>query len=162
MLSGGRMASVANAPGKARGYADRGTVTWIVEVQVAMNISKTSFKTTVEWNTIPWKKLERKVFKLQLRIYKASQRGDIKAVRKLQKTLLRSWSAKCLAVRKVTQDNRGKKTAGVDGQKSLSPQARLALVKSLKLGNKAAPTRRVWIPKLGFEGEKRPLSIPTI
>ncbi len=39
------MASVANAPGKARGYADRGTVTWIVEVQVAMNISKTSFKT---------------------------------------------------------------------------------------------------------------------
>ena len=50
----------------------------------------------------------------------------------------------------------------MDGQKSLSPQARLALVKSLKLGNKAAPTRRVWIPKLGFEGEKRPLSIPTI
>jgi hypothetical protein len=103
-------------PCNEEGYADRGTVTWNVEVPVAMYTSKTSFKTTVEWNTIPWQKLERKVFKLQKRIYKASQRGDVKAVRKLQKTLLHSWSAKCLAVRRVTQDNRGKKTAGVDGR----------------------------------------------
>jgi RNA-directed DNA polymerase len=137
-------------------------VIWIVEVQVAMNKSKTSFKTTVEWNIIPWRKYQRKVFKLQKRIYKASQRGDVKIVRKLQKTLLNSWSAKCLAVRRITQDNRGKKTAGVDGIKSLSPEARLNLVKSLKLGNQASPTRRVWIPKPGSEGEKRPLSIPTI
>ncbi|MBA3924409.1 MAG: reverse transcriptase N-terminal domain-containing protein [Nostocaceae cyanobacterium] len=135
---------------------------WIVEVQVAMYTSKTSFKTTVEWNAIPWRKLERKVFKLQKRIYKASQRGDIKAVKKLQKTLLHSRSAKCLAVLRVTQDNRGKKTAGVDGLKSLSPKARLILVQSLKLGHKAVPTRRVWIPKPGSKGEKRPLSIPTL
>lgn len=60
-------------------------MTWIVEVQVAMYTSKTSFKTTVEWNAIPWRKLERKVFKLQKRIYKASQRGDVKAIRQLQK-----------------------------------------------------------------------------
>jgi RNA-directed DNA polymerase len=99
---------------------------------------------------------------LQKRIYKASQRGDVKAVRKLQKTLLHSWSAKCLAVRRITQDNRGKKTAGVDGVKSLSPAARLTLVNSLKLGNKATPTRRVWIPKPGCREEFRPLSIPTI
>ena len=52
-------------------------------------------------------------------------RGDVKIVRKLQKTLMRSWSAKALAVRKVTQDNQGKKTAGVDGVKSLIPKARL-------------------------------------
>lgn len=135
---------------------------WNVEVLVAMYTSKTSFKTTVEWNTIPWRKLERRVFKLQKRIYKASQRSDVKAVRKLQKTLLRSWSAKCLSVRRVTQDNRGKKTAGVDGLKNLSPKARLTLVQSLKLGQKAAPTRRVWIPKPGSGGEKRPLSIPTL
>ncbi|WP_208491960.1 reverse transcriptase N-terminal domain-containing protein [aff. Roholtiella sp. LEGE 12411] len=127
-----------------------------------MYTSKTSFKTTVEWNAIPWRKLERIVFKLQKRIYKASQRGDVKAVRQLQKTLLHSWSAKCLAVRRVTQDNRGKKTAGVDGLKNLSPKARLILVYSLKLGQKAAPTRRVWIPKPGSKGEKRPLSIPTL
>lgn len=43
----------------------------------------------IEWNEIPWRKLERKVFKLQKRIFKASKRGDIKAVRKLQKTLMR-------------------------------------------------------------------------
>lgn len=137
-------------------------MTWIVEVQVAMYTSKTSFKTTVEWNAIPWRKLERKVFKLQKRIYKASLRGDVKAIRQLQKTLLHSWSAKCLAVRRVTQDNRGKKTAGVDGLSNLSPKARLILVQSLKPGDKAAPTRRVWIPKPGCEGEKRPLSIPTL
>ena len=41
------------------------------------------------------------------RIFRASERGDVKAVRKLQKTLIRSWSARALAVRKVTQDNQG-------------------------------------------------------
>jgi RNA-directed DNA polymerase len=115
----------------------------------------------IQWRDIPWKKLERRVFKLQKRIYQASNRGDVKVVRKLQKTLLRSWSAKCIAVRRVTQDNKGKKTAGVDGIKSLSPEARLKLVKRLKPDSKSRPTRRVWIPKPGTE-EKRPLGIPTM
>lgn len=61
----------------------------------------------------------------------------------------------------MTQDNQGKKTAGVDGVKSLTPQQRLSLISQLKLGKKAAPTRRVWIPKPGTQ-EKRPLGIPTI
>jgi RNA-directed DNA polymerase len=74
---------------------------------------------------------------------------------------MKSWSARALAVRRVTQDNTGKKTAGVDGQKSLSPTARLKLVNNLKLGSKVSPTRRVWIPKPGTE-EKRPLGIPTM
>ncbi len=114
-----------------------------------------------EWSDINWKKVERRVFKLQKRIYQASSRGDSRIVRKLQKTLMRSWSAKCLAVRRVTQDNQGKKTAGVDGVKALSPAARLNLIGQLKLGNKSKPTRRVWIPKPG-KNEKRPLGIPTI
>ncbi len=104
-----------------------------------------------KWQEIPWRKLERKVFKLQKRIYKASSRGDVKTVRRLQRLLMKSWSAKCLSVRRVTQDNQGKKTAGVDGIKSLSPEARLKLVGQLKLGNKTKPTRRVWIPKPGRE-----------
>jgi len=66
-----------------------------------------------------------------------------------------------LAVRKVTQDNQGKNTAGVDGIKSLSPVARLKLVKRLRLNDKVKPTRRVWIPKPGTQ-EKRPLGIPTM
>src|ERR687886_2478701 len=124
-------------------------------------MSKTLSNQTVEWNNIPWRKLERYVFKLQKRIYRASSRGDVRAVRRLQKTLMRSWSAKCLAVRRVTQDNQGKKTAGVDAIKSLSAVQRLKLVKNLKLSRKAKPTRRVWIPKPGTE-EKRPLGIPTM
>jgi RNA-directed DNA polymerase len=115
----------------------------------------------MEWKNIPWRKLERKVFKLQKRIFKASERSDVKTVRRLQKTLIRSWSAKCLAVRRVTQDNTGKKTAGVDGIKLLSPEARLRLVERLSLTGKSKPTRRIWIPKPGTE-EKRPLGIPTI
>src|SRR4028118_323770 len=124
-------------------------------------MSKTSFKTTVEWQSINWRKLERRVFKLQKRIFRASQRGDVKACRRLQKTLMKSWSAIRLAVRRVTQDNQGKKTAGIDGVKALTPQQRLSLIEQLKLGTKATPTRRVWIPKPGTE-EKRPLGIPTI
>ena len=115
----------------------------------------------VEWKHINWRKLERRVFKLQKRIYKASRRGDVKAFRRLQKTLMNSWGAKCLSVRRVTQDNQGKKTAGVDGVKSLSPEARLELVAKLKPSSKVKPTRRVWIPKPGTD-EKRPLGIPTV
>jgi RNA-directed DNA polymerase len=119
-------------------------------------------KRMMEWKAIPWRKLERKVFKLQTRIFKAHRRGDLKTMRKLQKTLARSWSGKCLAVRRVTQDNQGKNTAGIDGVKSLSPQQRLDLAQSLSLFSKASPFRRVWIPKPGNPSEKRPLSIPTI
>jgi RNA-directed DNA polymerase len=74
---------------------------------------------------------------------------------------MRSWSARVLAVRRVTQDNRGKLTAGVDGVKSLTPKQRIELVNQLRLNQKAKPTRRVWIPKPGKE-EKRPLGIPTM
>ena len=117
--------------------------------------------TTYEWRTLPWRQLERSVFKLQKRIYRASQRGDVKTVRRLQRLMMKSWSAKCLAVRRVTQDNQGKKTAGIDGVASLSPEDRMTLVGRLQLGDKAAPSRRVWIPKPGTT-EKRPLSIPVM
>jgi RNA-directed DNA polymerase len=116
---------------------------------------------TVGWDEIDWHKVERYVFKLQTRIYAASRRGDVKQVRKLQKTLMSSWSNKVLSVRKVTQDNRGKRTAGVDGIKILSPEERISLVGQLGITGKSHPTRRVWIPKPGTD-EKRPLGIPTI
>ena len=120
-----------------------------------------SDKSTMEWRQVDWRKLEKRVFKLQKRIYQASSRGDVRAVRRLQKTLMRSWSAKMLAVRRVTQDNQGKRTAGVDGVKSLTPKQRFELVSELRLNRKVKPTRRVWIPKPGTE-EKRPLGIPTV
>lgn len=121
----------------------------------------TATRPMYEWQDLPWRKIERAVFKLQKRIYQASQRGDTKAIHKLQRLLISSWSARCLAVRRVTQDNRGKNTAGVDGVKTLTPPERLQLAQTLTLSQTACPVRRVWIPKPG-KVEKRPLGIPTL
>lgn len=115
-----------------------------------------------EWSDINWRKLERNVFKLQKRIYQASNRDDVKLVRRLQKLLISSWSARSLSVRRLTQDSQGKKTTGVDGLKSLTPKQRFTLVSKIALDSTVKLTRRVWIPKPGTE-EKRPLGIiPTM
>ena len=117
-----------------------------------------------EWKDVNWKKLQQRTFKLQKRIYRASQRGDVKLVSCLQKLLVKSRAAALLAVRRVTQDNHGKKTAGVDGVKELAPPARLELAAKLKAKpyqRKAKAVRRVWIPKAGTS-EQRPLGIPVM
>lgn len=114
-----------------------------------------------EWNTwqeINWKKVEVAIFKLQKRIYRASQSGDVKRVHK--RLLTTSHYGKLWATRRVTQDNQGRKTAGVDGINSLNPLERLEMVKKLQINGKSKPTRRVWIPKPNEE--KRPLGIPTM
>ncbi|WP_162052113.1 reverse transcriptase N-terminal domain-containing protein [Gloeothece verrucosa] len=126
-----------------------------------MNKSKTSLKTTVEWKDINWRTLERRVFKLQKRIYKAAERGDNKAVRRLQKTLANSWSAKALATRKVTQDNKGKKIAGIDGIKWLNSPQKIQLAQTLKLNGKAKAARQIEIPQ-DERKEKPPFKIPTL
>jgi RNA-directed DNA polymerase len=74
---------------------------------------------------------------------------------------LKSRAAALLAVRRVTQDNQGKHTAGIDGIKSLAPHQRQALAANLSKLPIGSPTRRVWIPKPG-KAELRPLSIPTL
>jgi hypothetical protein len=112
-----------------------------------------------EWKTMPWRKLEVRVFKLQRRIYQATNRGETQKARSLQKLLAASWSAKSLAVRRVTQENKGKKTAGVDGVKSLTPPQRLKLISAMDLHAPVKPVRRIWIPKPGKLAE-RPLGIP--
>jgi len=68
-----------------------------------------------DWAQIPWRKLERSVYRLQKRIYQASGRGDVAVVHNLQRLVMKSRAARTLAVRRVTQDNHGKRTAGVDG-----------------------------------------------
>jgi RNA-directed DNA polymerase len=118
-----------------------------------------------DWSMLPWRKLEQHVYRLQKRIYRAAECGNVQAVHRLQKLLMRSRSAQLLAVRRVSQDNQGKKTAGIDGVKSLTPAERLLLVKAIhprhQRKRKAQPVRRVWIPKPGKQ-EKRPLGIPVM
>jgi hypothetical protein len=66
-----------------------------------------------EWKDLPWHKIQQQVYRLQKRIFKASRRGDVKTVHRLERLLMKSWAARCLAVRRVTQDNAGKKVRPV-------------------------------------------------
>ena len=86
-----------------------------------------------DWRAVSWPQVERTVFRLQQRIYRASQRGDDRTVKSLQRLLSKSWSARMLAVRRVTQENKGRKTAGVDGIASLKAPERTELAKHLPL-----------------------------
>lgn len=118
---------------------------------------------TEDWQTLHWRTYQRNVFRLQKRIYQATLRNDFKRVRNLQRLLLRSFSVRCLAVRQVSQDNRGKNTPGVDGVARLTPLQRMRMVNQLRnLRHNPAPIRRVYIPKPNNPNEQRPLGIPTM
>ncbi len=122
-----------------------------------------SVKTSESWRALPWKKFRRNLFRLQKRVYKAVQVGDKRKARFLQKLILKSTSARFLAIRLVSQLNAGKKTAGIDGKKSLSFEERFNLEEQLKMnsGNwKHQGLREIPIPKK--DGTTRMLKIPTI
>jgi RNA-directed DNA polymerase len=112
------------------------------------------------WHDIDWAKCHKKVKSLQARIVKATSEGRWRMVRKLQQLLTRSFSAKAIAVKRVTE-NKGKRTAGVDGETWNTPESKAKAIDSLKRrGYKSSPLRRVEIPKK--DGKKRKLGIPTI
>lgn len=113
------------------------------------------------WEDLNFDKIERDVFRLQLRIFRASKEGKRSQVHQLQKLLISSFTAKCLAVAKVSERNAGRNTAGVDGVRSLSERQKLKLANDLSLQQNPPPVRRVFIPKPGTT-EKRPLGIPTL
>jgi len=69
-----------------------------------------------EWDQVDWGQAEENVRRLRRRIFAASQAGDLKKVRNLQKLMLRSRSNALVSVRRVTEVNAGRKTAGVDGR----------------------------------------------
>nr|QNO50075.1 hypothetical protein NEPELPOK_00026 [Methanosarcinales archaeon ANME-2c ERB4] len=97
----------------------------------------------------------------QSRITKAVKKRKWYLVKRLQYLLTNSFYAKLFAVKSVTQ-NKGKRTAGIDGAKWITPNSRMNA--ALKLSDKrykAKPLRRVYIPKPGST-KKRPLSIPTM
>ena len=109
----------------------------------------TNRQTETDWTAIDWRKAERLVRNLRQRIFRATQAGDWKKVRSLQKLVLRSQANRELSVRRVTQINQGKHTPGVDKVVVKTPQARGRMVDALANYHvwKAKPTRRVYIPK---------------
>jgi hypothetical protein len=123
-------------------------------------IEPTKGQTPPTWADIDWHAVETNVGRLQERIYRATQDGDWMRVKGLQKLLARATSTKLLAIRRVTQENQGKNTAGVDGMTCDTPEARLELLREgLRLeGYRPLPVRRVYIPK--DNGKQRPLGIP--
>lgn len=118
---------------------------------------------TTDWQSINWRKAGRIVRNLRQRIFRASQAGNIKQAKSLQKLLLRSYSNILLSVRRATQVNAGKNTAGVDKVLVKTPKARGELVDELSTYQpwRASPVKRVYIPKADGK-RKRPLGIPTI
>jgi RNA-directed DNA polymerase len=118
------------------------------------------------WQNLPWDKFQARIKKIQTRIYQDTRHGKWKQVRDQQRLLHHSMAAKALAISKITQKNRGKMTAGLDGQVYLTAKSRIALLSEINtqhLFSKAyKPThvKRIFIPKP--DGSKRPLGIPTV
>jgi RNA-directed DNA polymerase len=115
------------------------------------------------WDRVSWLSAEENVRRLRQRIFTASQAGDLKRVRNLQKLMLRSRSSALVSVRRVTELNAGRKTAGIDGEVVLTPEARGDLADWVQRRAEpwtARPVRRVYIPKAN--GKQRPLGIPVI
>jgi RNA-directed DNA polymerase len=112
------------------------------------------------WNHFPWDTAHAYVNRLQKRIAKAVKEGKVRLARRLQYVLTHSFYAKVLAVKKVTE-NKGKRTAGVDGVRWKTPTERMKAALSLTdKCYKALPLMRIYIPKPNSD-KMRPLSIPT-
>src|SRR6266516_456768 len=131
-----------------------------------MQVKKTHLANGTEkqtdWNAINWRTANRTVRNLRRRIFRATQEGDQKKVRSLQKLMLKSYSNRLVSVRRVTQINAGKNTPGVDKLVIKTPEARGRMVDDLAHYTlwKAKPARRVYIPKAN--NKLRPLGIPVV
>ena len=117
----------------------------------------------LDWLSIEWQRVEADVRRLRQRIFTASKVGDLKTVRNLQKLMLRSRANALLSVRRVTELNAGRKTAGVDGNVVVTAPGKAFLADSVQRHDASwtpKPVKRVYIRKAN--GRQRPLGIPVI
>ena len=128
---------------------------------IISNDDSASSREPQDWHAIDWRRVERNVRTTQKRIAKATQESDWRRVKALQRSLTHSFSARALAVRRVTE-NKGKRTAGVDREVWGLPIKKWTAISKLKQqrGYRPMPLRRVYIPK--SNGKERPLGIPTM
>jgi RNA-directed DNA polymerase len=117
-------------------------------------------ETNTQWRDINWGRVRKYARRLENSIAKAVEHHDFAQVNKLRRIWNGGKLIKLLAVRKVTSDNRGKRTAGIDGIKVTTDKQRVEMANKLEIDGKASPLRRVEIPKPN--GKKRPLGIPVI
>ena len=122
-----------------------------------------SYEASESWTNLNWKKFRKNLFRLQCRVFKAIRAGDKRKALSLQKLILKSKAARFLAIRQVTQLNAGKKTAGIDGKKSLNFNERFELeilLKNTSNNWQHQKLRSIPIPKK--DGTTRMLKIPTM
>jgi RNA-directed DNA polymerase len=95
-----------------------------------------------DWSQINWQKVNKLVKNLRQRIFRAKKLGNFYKLRSLQKLMQRSYANLLLSVRRITQTNKGKATAGIDKEIVNTPEQRVILVNNWKGGN-LQPTKRV-------------------